>query len=319
MVLLCTMAGSAQQHTLYMSILSSHKHRLGAADNPLVGLFVSTNMGDTWTHRGWREYIRIFYSEVGPDGTIWSACGNGALRSTDNGLTWKVTTGWQVTEVLKVRVDPLHARRVYAATAYGVFRSTDLGDTWVEKNSGLRRPFTSDICIDRARTTTLFAATEEGIFKSTDSGDHWALAGLRGLSVRTIVQNPDQSTSFLAGTEDDGVFFSNDGGATWTQKIAGLAHKTVYAIAVDPARPSRILLGTHGGGVYRSTDGGESWVQSSNGLNNPDVHAVVIVPSRTDTVFAGTLNGGLFRSTNGGESWEFNSQEEAQVWGLFIR
>ena len=319
LALLCTAAGSAQQHTLYMSILSSHKFRLGAADNPIVGLFVSTDMGDTWIHRGWREYIRTFYSEVGPDGTVWSACGNGVLRSTDNGLTWKVTTGWQVTEVLKVRVDPTHAQRVYAATAYGVFRSTDLGATWTEKNTGLRRPFTSDICIDRTRANTIFAATEEGIFKSSDSGDHWSLAGLPGLSIRTIIQNPVKTSSFLAGTEDDGVFISIDRGATWAQKIKGLLHKTVYAIAVDPVNPSRIILGTHGGGIYRSVDGGNSWVQSSEGLKNLDVHSVVIVPSRPDTMFAGTLNGGLFRSTNGGANWEFNSQEDAQVWGLYVR
>lgn len=319
MTLLSSADGMSQPHTIYMSILNSHKHRLGAADNPLVGLFVSTDLGATWVHRGWREYIRVFYSEVGPDGTIWSACGNGALRSTDRGASWKVTTGWEVTEVLKVKVDPSHAQRVYAATAYGVFRTTDKGDTWKKINAGLRRPFTSDICIDRTGSGTLFAATEEGIFMSKDHGEQWALAGLNGLSVRTIIQSPVNASVFMAGTEDDGVYISADGGVTWSQKISGLIHKTVYAIAVDPVNPSRVYLGTHGGGVCRSTDGGESWVSSSDGLKNPDVHSLVIVPSRPETLFAGTLNGGLFRSTDGGGHWEFNSQEEAQVWGLYVR
>ena len=50
----------ARQDTLYMSVLNSRKHRLGALDNPTVGLFVSTDVGTTWLHRGWRGYIRIF-------------------------------------------------------------------------------------------------------------------------------------------------------------------------------------------------------------------------------------------------------------------
>jgi hypothetical protein len=43
------------------------------------------------------------------------------------------------------------------------------------------------------------------------------------------------------------------------------------------------------------------------------------MPSNPSVLFAGTLNGGLFKSTDGGEHWQFNSQEEAQVWGLWVK
>jgi photosystem II stability/assembly factor-like uncharacterized protein len=48
----------------------------------------------------------------------------------------------------------------------------------------------------------------------------------------------------------------------------------------------------------------------------PDVHALYVLRSDPSVVLAGTLNGGLFRSTDAGTSWKFDSQEDAQVWGL---
>ncbi len=76
---------AAQHETVYMAILSSFRSGSNPYVSPALGLFVSTNRGSTWQPRGWREYIRTFYSEEGSDGTIWSACGNGVLRSTDRG------------------------------------------------------------------------------------------------------------------------------------------------------------------------------------------------------------------------------------------
>jgi hypothetical protein len=56
----------------------------------------------------------------------------------------------------------------------------------------------------------------------------------------------------------------------------------------------------------------------NDGLTNLVVHAIAVLPSTPSVVLAGTLNGGLFKSTDSGEHWIFNSQEEAQVWGLWV-
>jgi len=309
----------ARQETVYMAVLNSRKHRIGALDNPAVGLFVSTDAGASWQHKGWTGYIRTFYTEAGSNGTIWSACGNGVLRSTDDGKTWRITTGGDVTEVLKVKASPSSPKTVYAATAYGVFKSTDLGTTWQQRNKGFGKPFVADLLIDRSNEKRVFAATEEGVFISSNGGDQWRVAGLKGKGIRFIAQDPGNTARFLVGTEENGINISEDGGKTWYPSNTGLRHLTVYVIAMDPLAPAKIYLGTHGGGVYRSDDGGRSWRQKSEGLQNPDVHALSVIPSRSNTILAGTLNGGLYRSVDGGETWQFNSQEEAQVWGLSVR
>ncbi len=82
-------------------------------------------------------------------------------------------------------------------------------------------------------------------------------------------------------------------------------------------RKDALYIGTHGGGVYRSSDNGATWQQCSRGMDILDVHALAVHPRHPGTVFAGTLNGGLYQSTDHGESWRFNSQADAQVWGLW--
>ncbi len=309
----------ARQDTLYMSVLNSRKHRLGALDNPTVGLFVSTDAGATWNHRGWTGYIRTFYTEAGSDGVLWSACGNGVLRSSDNGVKWRITTGWEVTEVLKVKVDPSKPSVVYAATAYGVFKTEDSGETWKEDNVGFLKPFVSDVVLDRSATNRLLAASEDGVYMSTNGGKRWQLTSLKGRGVRTLQQHPSEPNTFFAGTEDDGFFFSFDGGTTWRQSNAGLTQLTVYTIACDRSNADMLYIGTHGGGVYRSSDRGRSWKQINQGLDNLVIHALLILRSNPSVVFAATLNGGLFKSTDRGEHWIFNSQDEGQVWRLWAR
>jgi photosystem II stability/assembly factor-like uncharacterized protein len=325
-LLVCLLVGSAcvelvhaRQETVYMSVLNSRKHRLGARDNPTVGLFVSTDGGTTWTHKGWRNYIRTFYAEEGSDGTLWSACGNGVLRSTDRGNAWRITTGWQITEVLKIKVDALKPAVAYAATAYGVFKTENGGETWHEQNKGFLKPFVSDIVIDKHQPAKLLAASEDGVYLSTNGGAAWHRTGINGKGVRTLTQHPLVRDLFFAGTEDDGVFVSRDGGKRWKATNSGLTNLTVYSIACDRSKPEIIYVGTHGGGVYRSSDEGKNWTQKIEGLSNFVVHSLVVLPSNPSVIFAGTLNGGLFKSIDGGEHWSFNSQEEAQVWGLWAK
>lgn len=308
----------AQADTVLMAVLNSSRHAWGSDRNPGVGMFTSPDGGWTWHHIGWKEYIRVFSLAAGSDGVLWAACGNGVLRSTDGGLSWRITTGSNVTEVLRVSIDPASPSRLFAATAYGVIRSTDRGETWTFSMGDVATTFTSDVCVDRSNGRHIVLATEGGIYRTVNGGQSWSLAGMAGSGIRTIVQDFFEPLRFYAGTEEDGVALSTDGGQTWRVQSAGLLHRTVYVIACHPSAPDTIYAGTHGGGVYRSTDRGLSWAPRSTGLLNLVVHALVVLPGTPTTLLAGTLNGGLFRSVDSGRSWSFASQEDAQVWGLSL-
>jgi photosystem II stability/assembly factor-like uncharacterized protein len=296
--------------TVYMTVLNSRQHQWGKSQNPLVGLFVSQDSGHTWQHVGWREAVRIFHMDVGPDGTIWCAAGNGVLRSRDGGQTWKITTDWQVTEVLKVRTVPTNPNIVYAASAYGVFKTTDAGDRW----SKIRDGYASDLLVNQEDPSMLLSTSEDGIFVSFDDGHLWDRFGLAEMGVRVLAQS---GKNFWAGTEDNGVFVFRPGDQDWQRMNNGLTDNTVYTIAVDPANELQIFIGTHAGGVFATTDGGNTWTQRTNGLTNLTVHGLLYLPPRR--LLAGTINGGLFESQDNGLTWNFNSQPEAQVWSLAIK
>jgi len=56
-----------------------------------------------------------------------------------------------------------------------------------------------------------------------------------------------------AGTWEEGVFKSTDGGGTWAAVNAGLTTMQVLALGIDPSNPQIIYAGTYCGGVYPIT------------------------------------------------------------------
>lgn len=306
--------------TLYVVTRSTKEFRLHSREFPSVGLFSTTDAGKSWQHYGW-YYCKCFSAATtGTDDQriFYLACGNGVQKSPDGGEHWIITTGWNITECLKVAIDSKNPETVYTATAYGIFKTTDGGQTWEEKNQGLASTFTPVVLIDKNDCNLLFCATESGVHRSIDGGDHWEPIGLLGIGIRTLVQHPKRLNILAAGTEEDGVFISFDYGNTWNQKINGLTHKTIYALAFDSQDSKTIYAGSYQGGIFKSQNAGDNWVAKNNGLRILDIHAILVDPENSKTVYAGTLNDGVWLSEDGGENWRFIGLETSQVWDMFF-
>jgi photosystem II stability/assembly factor-like uncharacterized protein len=305
---------------LYVVTRSTKVFKLNSRDNPTVGLFSTSDNGKTWQHYGWK-YTKCFsvsIAQLKNKEIFYLSCGNGVQKSPDDGKNWIITTGWNITECLKTAIDPINPDMVYAATAYGIFKTSDGGKTWLEKNVGLVSTFTPTVIIDQNDRNMLFCATEAGVHRSKNGAESWEPIGLLGLGVRTLIQHPAQPNLLAVGTEDDGVFISDDHGKTWHQKINGLTTKTVYALAFAPQDPNIIYAGTFRGGIFKSTDQGDSWIEMNNGLRVLDIHALLVDPENKDTVYAGTLNDGIWLSRDGGQSWHFIGLETSQVWDMVM-
>jgi hypothetical protein len=120
-------------------------------------------------------------------------------------------------------------------------------------------------------------------------------------------------SAICAATSSNGVFISDDQGATWDNYIHNaadsttIASDTVYKVYTSG---STIYAATNAG-LSKSTNGGVSWTTytTSNGLGSNTVYDVFITVVsvkgtliRTTTIYAAT-SGGLSKSTNGGTSW----------------
>ncbi|MGE5278105.1 MAG: WD40/YVTN/BNR-like repeat-containing protein [Acidobacteriota bacterium] len=144
----------------------------------------------------------------------------------------------------------------------------------------------------------------------------WLARGPTGGNVHCIVADPSRPSILYAGT-DEGVFKSDDAGASWRSSSAGLPAERVQTIAIEPTAPATLYAGTvtpngvESAGIFKSTDAGASWVPVNGGLVDPltliaplDVEAIAVDPSHPGTLLAGSRFSEIFKSTDGGASWE---------------
>ncbi len=128
-------------------------------------------------------------------------------------------------------------------------------------------------------------------------------SGLPGANILALAVNPVSPQTIYAGTDGNGVYRSNNCGASWTPVNTGLTNPLIKSLAIDPAVPQTVYAGTDGGGVFKSTNGGTKWKPVNSGLTCPYIAALVVDPATPETIYAGTIGGGVFRSINGGTSW----------------
>jgi len=247
------------------------------------------------------------------------------LKSTDGGNSWR-----EVFRHLDVgEGDPKESRHGFKAIAYapsnpsivyagmrkcrrtidgdfparpsfGMYKSTDGGETWVEINNGLR--------------TSL-------------------------ININCIAVHPTNPDVVYIGTWRDGVFKTTDGGQSWVAKSNGLVSADVRSLAIDPQNPEVVYAGLGGGaGIFKTTNGGELWGAINSGLSiecpsyllsigqvkqgisleQPprrsvgadyysvpwtSVWSIVIDPTNPRTIYAADHHSGVYLSTDGGANW----------------
>ena len=304
------------QETIYVAVLQTQNYIVGARNAP-SGFFRYQH--DTlWTHLGWKN-LRHNGISVASDNHeyIFLAAGNGALRTLDGGRSWRITTDYHVTEVQDVAISPFASDRVYIATAYGVWRSTDRGDNWTEANQGLQPTFTQTIEADWSQDGRVIVGGEGGLFVSTDDGQTWRHIG-PDVPVRDVQQCRTNPAIWLAGTEDRGVLISFDGGNNWSFAKGKIARQTIYAVAIDPTNPRNMAAAGYKTGVFLSKDGGKKWKQYKKGLPVLDIHALCFDLVKPGKIWAGTVGAGVYYSENSGEQWQYAGLDGAEIWDMII-
>jgi photosystem II stability/assembly factor-like uncharacterized protein len=322
LIALLSVPALPQQSTVYVAVVATKLFVVGANNAP-TGLFYrnAANEDTAWNHTG-PLYIRNFALAVyGPSkGKImYIGAGNGVHATTDGGNSWKITTGWQITEVLWVATHPHRPEIVYCATPYGIFKTADGCKSWKEMNNGLNALFTQCVIVDQKNPDTLFCASEDGVYASYDGAATWRRLGLSIGGIRVIVQHPKDSGVLFAGSEEHGIYVTRNGGKWWDRSEAGIDHPTFYAITFDPVDPDVMYAGGYTTGVYKSVDGGKSWARKNEGLKNLNIHGIAVDPTRNDRVYVATIWGGVYRSDNGGELWRSAGLGGSEVWNISIQ
>ncbi len=299
------------------------------------GVLKSTDAGDSWeTMLDVRMAMDVRIHPVSPN-IIFAACGNfssegvGIYRSMNNGLIWsRLTNGlpgsWSGKAQLNIA--ETDTDRIYvsiAETSYGrgLYRSTDMGDSWVQVNSTdypqyqgwyshyvLVSPFDEDF---------LFTGGIE-IWRSQDGGQNlsersdWTEIYLGSPPPEGPIGGPhyahadhhyavwhpyDPDTVFFAS--DGGVFKTTDGGDTFQSLIGGYATTQFYNGFASSAHDPNLAIGGMQDNLTAIYQGEAAWRRVIGG----DGAWAAINPLDNDTLYGSAQYLYMVRSRNGGSNW----------------
>jgi len=154
--------------------------------------------------------------------------------------------------------------------------------------------------------------TDGGVYRTANRGQEWiqkgavlSVGGARSLANANILvfeADPQDPATVYAGTGEDGLFYTTDGGESWTQPRA-LSGARIGSIAVDP-RNKCVVYATSGAVVVKTTDCTRTWSKAFEDTRAEVALASVVVDHfNPSIVFVGTSKGDLLKSSDAGASW----------------
>ena len=213
------------------------------------GLYRSTNWGYTWTPvDGGFASAAVFalqFDDRLPGRVFAGLFKDGVWRSDDAGLTWQhLPTGLTDGTVQALAIDPGASLHVLAATASGLFSSSNAGALWTPVAS-LSGVITRTIVFHPSIADLAYVGSVgQGVFRSVDGGRTWsAFSGGRQLNTVNALTFDSQGNLY-AGT-DAGVYQLAAGSSAWADLSFDLpANVTIVHLAAHPTVPNLLIAAT---------------------------------------------------------------------------
>ncbi len=222
---------------------SSSDSKLFAAVNGYLiykSLYMSTNQGWTWSHRGPNLQYGVNSLYIDNNDRILMGEYKKVYFSTDYGITWTSTTIYGATsQVFSIVTKPNNL--VFAGTYHnGVFRSTDNGNSFTF--SGIPNGQVYTLLVDSYGY--IYAGCSPNIYRSTDDGLTWDIHN-QGMGVTTVRDLTLFNEDTILAATTSGFYYSADQANNWTQLNEGLTTNFLSALAVD--NTNQIYSGTPSG------------------------------------------------------------------------
>jgi photosystem II stability/assembly factor-like uncharacterized protein len=274
------------------------------------------------------DVFSIIIDPTRPSVVYASACSGIYLSSTAGELFHKVQGIPSTARRTRVLMqDPTNRQVVYAGTTEGLYKTSDGGATW----SRMTGPdvIINDVYVDPRNNKHVMLATDRsGVLTSQDASASFQATnrGFYQRQVTALLPDAKHPETIYAGVVNDkiygGVFVTDDGGKTWTQRSSGLDGRDVFSLAQGD--DGTVIAGTSHG-IFRWD--GSIWQQDGTVVNTLTKTVTVVrkgkktTKTTTDTSkpvtidaevsdlsvngpvwFAATANG-VYRSATQGSTW----------------
>jgi photosystem II stability/assembly factor-like uncharacterized protein len=278
--------------------------------------------------------------------------GGGMFKSVDGGDSWSsISRGLENPKIQSLAIDPANTNILYAGTyrdetnsGYeGIYKSTDGGQSWVERSSNLQPGvIVYSIAIDPTNTSRLYISTRGisnggnppwngKVYRSDNAGASWnELTGMSEVGgagqqdwAYSITVHPAYPNQVFAATHEYGPWFSTNYGNSWDSSLIGINtttsnDKNGRSIVVDPnsGGTPTVYFGVwkQTPNVYRSLDGGIHWEQKNTGINGATVYGLTINPIQANELFVSTFKTGVYKTTNYANNWEQSGLALNKTW-----
>ncbi len=266
-------------------------------------------------------YLSVFQSGA-PAGTL--------LKSINGGQTWSTITLPLEGAYSALLIDPTTPQKLFASGVYGVLRSLDSGETWEQVSTKMMGEFFRLALSGGSLYAVEATMSRTPVYRSDDGGaTWWASQNLLPAGTTALQADPSQPGRLWAGLLSYGIYLSEDGGGSWSQRNAGIQTPTsINALAASPSNVDIIYAAADAPypAVYRTINGGQTWSAPLKGFvdiyensaggfrpislyetqtNIPiqwypilEIHKLLVHPLYPEIAWAATSNG-IYETTNG--------------------
>lgn len=202
------------------------------------------------------------YNGISRDGDVFS--------SSDQGATWiSISSNLPYGLLQSITTNP--SGHVFLGHQNGIFRSTNLGESWTNVNPGVSLP-----TLGTDDQGKVYAGSGSAIYSTTNNGTNWSFTSLPGVTNISDFafdgSNVFVATGNFETTIGHGVYRSTDRGVTFNPMNNGLPALNVTSVDVLPDTSSqcKIVAGTKTDGIFIWN--GLQWV--AGGLANKPIRRI---------------------------------------------
>jgi len=296
-----------------------------------MGMFQSADKGETWkqiaalpTVTGVKSIAglsvyRIHTDPSDNDAIYLATRGQGLYYTYDNGQSWQVVPAMAGKFIYGLAVDPKDKCNIFVSDGQHVFRSEDCLRTWrivyTEERPDQR---IVSLAVDFGRSNLVYAAELGGdILVSSNYGGSWRVSQRFDFQLQYLTADPSVAGRIYVAGYQNGLYRSDDSGATWKNMSAGFDAFTgankFYRLVLNPGKKDS-LFWVSKYGILRSDDAGETWTDLK--LITPpgsvNIYAFDInAKNQNEMYYTGTILGDknvhvrstFYKTTDGGKNW----------------